>query len=107
MLLKEYLDYLEIEKNRSQKTGANYERYLKKFFEVEGIKNEGDITVERVRNFRLHLARSSNGRGAGFEKSTQSYYIIAIRNFLKYLAKNDYKVLASEKIELLKCLNGR
>ena len=102
MLLKEYLDYLEIEKNRSQKTGANYERYLKKFFEVEGIKNEGDITVERVRNFRLHLARSSNGRGAGFEKSTQSYYIIAIRNFLKYLAKNDYKVLASEKIELPK-----
>lgn len=102
MLLKEYLDYLEIEKNRARKTGENYQRYLKKFFEVEGIKTEGDITVDRVRNFRLHLARSSNGRGAGFEKSTQSYYIIALRNFLKYLAKNDYKVLSADKIELPK-----
>lgn len=102
VLLKEYLDYLEIEKNRSQNTRGNYERYLKKMFEVEGIKEEGDITVERVRNFRLHLARSSNGRGAGYEKSTQSYYIIALRNFLKYLIKNDYKVLSPDKIELPK-----
>ena len=102
VLLQEYLDYLEIEKNRAQKTGENYGRYLKKFFEVEGIKNETDITVERVRDFRLHLARSSNGRGSQYDKSTQSYYIIALRNFLKYLAKNDYKVLSPDKIELPK-----
>jgi site-specific recombinase XerD len=102
VLLKEYLDYLEIEKNRSRNTRENYERYLKKMFESENIKTESDITVERVRNFRLQLARSSNGRGAGFEKSTQSYYIIALRNFLKYLAKNDYKVMAADKIELPK-----
>lgn len=101
-LLKEYLDYLEIEKNRSRKTGENYERYLKKFIEAEGIKSESDITIERVRNFRISLARSSNGRGAGYEKSTQSYYIIALRNFLKYLIKNDYKVLSPDKIELPK-----
>lgn len=102
VLLKEYLDYLEIEKNRSRNTRENYERYLKKMFESENIKTESDITVERVRNFRLQLARSSNGRGGGFEKSTQSYYIIALRNFLKYLAKNDYKVMAVDKIELPK-----
>ncbi|OGM93670.1 hypothetical protein A2524_03590 [Candidatus Wolfebacteria bacterium RIFOXYD12_FULL_48_21] len=102
ILLKEYLDYLEIEKNRSQKTGENYGRYLKKFFEVEGIKSEADITVERVRDFRLHLARSSNGRGEQYSKSTQSYYIIALRNFLKYLIKNDHKVLSPDKIELPK-----
>lgn len=101
-LLKEYLDYLEIEKNRSQKTGANYERYLKKFIEIENIKSESDITVERVRDFRLHLARSSNGRGEQYNKSTQSYYMIALRNFLKYLAKNDHEVLAPDKIELPK-----
>ena len=100
--LKEYLDYLEIEKNRSRKTRENYERYLKKFFEVENIESEGDITIERVRDFRLHLARISNGRGEGYGKSTQSYYIIALRNFLKYLAKNDHKVLSADKIELPK-----
>ncbi len=102
ILLKEYLDYLEIEKNRSRKTGENYGRYLRKFFEIERIKTEVDITVERVRDFRLHLARVSNGRGDGYNKSTQSYYIIALRNFLKFLIKNDYKVLSPDKIELPK-----
>ena len=102
VLLKEYLDYLEIEKNRSQKTRENYGRYLRKFIEAEGIRSESDITVEKVRDFRLHLARSSNGRGEQFNKSTQSYYIIALRNFLKYLIKNDIKALSPDKIELPK-----
>ena len=39
-LLKNYLDYLEIEKNRSPKTRENYERYLRVFFEFSGIKSE-------------------------------------------------------------------
>lgn len=99
-LLKNYLDYLEIEKNRSPKTRENYERYLKKFIEFGKIKNENDITIETVKNFRLHLARLSHAKGDEYEKSTQSYYIIAIRNFLKYLIKNDYKVLSPDKIEL-------
>ncbi|AKM77952.1 MAG: Tyrosine recombinase XerD subunit [Candidatus Wolfebacteria bacterium GW2011_GWE1_48_7] len=102
ILLKEYLDYLEIEKNRSKKTGENYGRYLQKFIDTEGIRTEEDITIGRVRDFRLHLARSSNGRGDQYNKSTQSYYIIALRNFLKYLAKNDHKVLSPDKIELPK-----
>ena len=102
VLLKEYLDYLEIEKNRSQKTRENYGRYLRKFIEAEGVRSETDITVEKVRDFRLHLARSSNGRGEQFNKSTQSYYIIALRNFLKYLIKNDIKALSPDKIELPK-----
>lgn len=105
-LLKEYLDYLEIEKNRSPKTRANYERYLKKFFSFAGIKNENDISAESVKEFRLHLARAETTTGKNgskeYEKTTQSYYIIAIRNFLKYLIKNNYQVLSPDKIELPK-----
>ena len=95
-LLTNYLNYLEIEKNRSIKTRENYERYLKGFFAFSKIKDEKDITADAVRDFRLHLART------GIKKNTQSYYIIALRNFLKFLIKQDYKVLSPDKIELPK-----
>lgn len=101
-LLKDYLDYLEIEKNRSLRTRANYERYLKRFFESQKIKDIKDITAESIRNFRIKLARIKVGVGAYLKKNTQSYYAIAIRNFLKYLIRKDYKVLAPDKIELPK-----
>ncbi|MEK7482036.1 MAG: tyrosine-type recombinase/integrase [Patescibacteria group bacterium] len=102
VLLKNYLDYLEIEKNRAIKTRQNYERYLKAFFDFSEIKTEKDITLEAVKNFRLHLARLKNQKGGELKKNTQSYYIIALRNFLKYLIKNDYEALSPDKIELPK-----
>ncbi len=101
-MLENYLNYLEIEKNRSPKTRDNYEHYLAVFLNFAGIKTETDITLDKVRDFRLRLARQKTKRGGDYKKTTQSYYIIALRNFLKYLAKNDYKVLSPDKIELPK-----
>jgi len=101
-LLKEYLDYLEIEKNRSPKTRENYERYLKVFIKFADIKTEKDIIADKVREFRLYLARAKTSEGESFRKTTQSYYIIALRNFLKYLIKRDFDVLSPDKIELPK-----
>jgi site-specific recombinase XerD len=95
-LLKDYLAYLEIEKNRSPKTRENYERYLKEFLKFSQAKSPNDITEPVVREFRLALARRN------IKKITQSYYVIALRNFLKYLLRRDIKVLAPEKIELPK-----
>lgn len=93
---REYLDYLEIEKNRSPKTRENYERYLKLFFEKARIKSVKEVTEERVRSFRVVLARKN------IKKNTQSYYVIAIRNFLKYLIKHGHSVLSPDSIELPK-----
>jgi len=95
-LLNDYLNYLEIEKNRSIKTRENYERYLKAFLEFGKIKTEKGITPEVIREFRLFLARRN------IKKNTQSYYVIALRNFLKYMNKRDIEVLSPEKIELPK-----
>jgi site-specific recombinase XerD len=95
-LLKDYLAYLEIEKNRSPKTRENYERYLKEFLKFSKAKSPNDITEPVVREFRLALARRN------IKKITQSYYVIALRNFLKYLLRRDIKVLTPEKIELPK-----
>lgn len=102
ILLKNYLDYLEIEKNRSPKTRQNYERYLKSFLNFAEIKNEKNITSDAVRDFRLYLARRKTEKNEIYKKNTQSYYIIALRNFLKYLIKNDFDVLSPDKIELPK-----
>ncbi len=95
-LLKDYLDYLEIEKNRSPKTRENYERYLKMFLKVTGVSLPRDITDSSVRDFRVRLAREN------LKKITQSYYVIAIRNFLKYLVKRGIKTLPPETIDLPK-----
>ena len=40
--------------------------------------------------------------GERLKKNTQNYHLIALRAFLKYLAKNNIKSLAAEKIELSK-----
>ncbi len=95
-LCKEYLDYLEIEKNRSLKTRENYERYLALFVKETGVKSPTDITDAVVRSFRVSLSRR------GMKKITQSYYVIALRNLLKYFVKRGVKSLAPETIELPK-----
>jgi len=95
-LVEQYLDYLEIERNRSRKTRENYGRYLGAFIEDQKIKTLAHITAERVRNFRIHLS------GRDLKKNTQAYYVIAIRNFLKYLIKQGYEVLPPDRIELPK-----
>lgn len=95
-LKNEYLDYLEIEKNRSPKTAENYRRYLDDFMETTGIKGAEEITEDLVREYRMNLARR------GIKKSTQSYYIIGLRNFLKYLMKRDIETLPPDRVELPK-----
>jgi len=94
-LLKDYFDYLQIEKNRSPRTKDAYERALRKFVEFGKIQKPEDITNDRIRAFRVHLAEKGN-----LKKNTQGYYAIAIRNFLKYLVKRDIPALTPEKIEL-------
>lgn len=99
---KRFLEYLEIEKGRSLKTINNYDRYLKSFFDFSKIKNASDISLSGVKEFRLWLNRQENYKKENLKKNTQNYYLIALRAFLKFLAKNDIKTLAPDKIELAK-----
>ncbi len=94
--LKEYLDYLEVEKNRSPKTRENYERYLTRFVTTMKLRTLGDVTEESIREFRARLSHEN------LKKISQSYYVIAIRNFLKYLVKRGMKALPPDRIELPK-----
>jgi len=104
-LVKKFLDYLEVEKGRSQKTAENYHLYLKRFINFalsRNIKEPSNIDLELVHKYRLYLNRLEDKNAQGLSKKTQNFHIVALRSFLKYLAKNDIKTLVAEKVELPK-----
>lgn len=99
----DFLEYLEIEQNRSQKTIANYDHYLSRLLDFAG----NDITVtdinpELIRKWRLWLNRLGTYNSDELQKSTQNYHLIALRGFLKFCAKRDTPALTADKIELAK-----
>lgn len=105
-LKTQFLEYIEIEKGRAIKTVENYDHYLSVFLEQTKITNPKDITDEKVRDFRIWLNRQTTGNnratGDTIKKKTQNYYLIALRSFLKFLAKRGIPSLAADHIELAK-----
>lgn len=103
-LLIDYLEYLEVELHRSQKTIENYNHYLERFIsyadEKFGVTDPSQITLDIVRKYRIFLHRHQTSDKSTFRPSTQNYHVIALRNFLKYLAKIDIATLAAEKLEV-------
>lgn len=105
-LKQQFLEYIEIERGRSIKTVANYDRYLLRFFSHAKISKPSDISEKKIREFRLWLNRQPGAKSdkntETMKKRTQNYYLIALRSFLKYLAKRGVNALPPEKIELAK-----
>jgi len=106
-LKRQFLEHLEIERGRSLKTVENYDRYLTRFFSFAKFKTPSEIDDDTIRRFRLWLNRQPIKGGVGdvpptLKKKTQNYYLIALRSFLKFLAKRGIKILPPERIELAK-----
>jgi site-specific recombinase XerD len=105
-LKRQFLEYTEIEKGRALKTIENYNHYLSVFLDHTGVKHAKEITDEVIREFRMWLNRQSTGNnkktGETMKKKTQNYYLIALRAFLKYLARQNIDTLPAERIELAK-----
>ena len=105
-LKTQFLEYIEIEKGRALKTVENYDHYLTRFLQFIKNDNPEKINDNVIREFRLWLNRQSTGNnratGETLSKKTQNYYLIAIRAFLKYLARQDVKSMSPERIELAK-----
>ena len=101
-LKREFLEYTEITKGRAVKTIENYDHYLSRFFEFTKAKKVSDISEESIREFRLWLNRQGGTSGNSMKRRTQNYYLIAVRAFLKFLAKRGIKSLPPDRIELAK-----
>lgn len=95
-----FLEYLEIEQNRSQKTIANYDHYLTRLLDFAGDIKVADIDAELVRKWRIWLNRLGTNVSDELQKTTQNYHLIALRSFLKYCAKQNIPALSADKIEL-------
>lgn len=107
-LIQEFLQYLEIEMGRSVNTVRNYELYLMRFYEMagEGLNHEmlpSDIDEEMMRKYRLKLNRYiPPEHHERLTPVTQSYYLIALRGFLKYLARRGIDSLDPALVDLPK-----
>jgi site-specific recombinase XerD len=105
-LKRQFLEHTEIERGRALKTIENYDRYLTRFINETKVTKAKDITETVVREFRLWLNRQSTGHKAPYNetlsKKTQNYYLIALRAFLKYLARKGITSLSPEAIDLAK-----
>lgn len=101
-LFQDYLDWLDLEKGLSNKSQENYSRFLKKFFDflkfskLEDIKPH-ELTNDHIWKYRLFLSRQSK---TPLKRSTQNYYLIALRSYLSYFAEKDILSLPPEKVKL-------
>jgi site-specific recombinase XerD len=98
--LQDCLDWLDIGRGLSSKSQENYARFLKKFFDwlkknkLQGLKPH-ELTPDHIWNYRLFLSR-----GESLKKSTQNYYLIALRSLLSYFTEKDIGSLPSDKVKL-------
>jgi site-specific recombinase XerD len=100
-LITDFLEYLELERNASQLTIRNYDHYLKRFLEFAGDIEPKQIDQLMIKKYRLFLARFKDPlTGQELKRVTQNYFLIALRAFLRYLARQDISTLSPEKIEL-------
>ena len=107
LLITEFLEYLEIEKGCSLLTIREYRHYLKRFHnwltENSPATKPEDINLELVRRYRLYLAHLRARDGLPLQRVTQSYHIVALRAFLRYLlVQRDIATLSPDKVELPK-----
>ncbi len=103
VLIDEFLEYLEIEKNCSKLTIRDYRHYLKIFNQwFTSSRSIEDLTLSDVRKYRVYLSNRVDEKGMTLKRVTQNYYVIALRSFLRYLIKNDHKTLEPSKIDLPK-----
>ncbi len=101
-LIIDFIEHVEIERGRSQRTAENYHLYLQRLVEFAGDIEVEKITSEVVRKWRLWLNRYENDQGDNLSPLTQSYHLIALRSFLGYCSKRDIDTLTPEKVELPK-----
>lgn len=105
-LIKNFLEYLEIEKNCSKLTIRDYRHYLEIFEKWMSSslpdKNIKNLDLSDIRKYRVFLANRADEKGLTLKRVTQNYYVIALRSFLRFLIKNDVQTLEPSKIDLPK-----
>lgn len=101
-----FLNYLEVIKNKSPRTLEQYDRHLRKFdlFINESLKIDSrefkveDILLDVAEKFRIYLYEKNRT----ISIKTANAYMITMRSFLKFLEKKWHKSLSATAIDLIK-----
>lgn len=106
--LIDYLDFLEIERGLSAKTQENYSRFLNKFFNwlvdnnLDKLKPE-KLSADHIWKYRVFLSRHTDPISKkNLKKSTQNYYLIALRSLLEFFVEKKIASLSPSLIKLAK-----
>ena len=104
--INDFLDWIDIEKGLSSNTQENYKRFLEKFLSwlksqnLEGLLPH-QLTPEHVWDYRVFLSRQSHTHdNQPLKKTTQNYYLIALRALLGYFVAKDIISIPPDKITL-------
>lgn len=106
--LNDFLDYLDIEKGLSNISQKNYHRFLNKFLHWSKLTNNQELkphelNPQHIWDYKLYLSRFKNPKTQKYlKKTTQSYYLIALRSFLDYFSDKDIEAMSSSKVKLPK-----
>ncbi len=85
--LKNFLDYLTVEKNASRHTLSNYKRdilHFTDFLERRNITNLGDVTVAQIRTYLAKLQQQNLSRASRARK------LSSLKSFYKYMQREGY-----------------
>lgn len=98
--ISDFLDWLDIEKGLATKSQQNYHNFLKRFVSwLSSQKLQGllphELSLGHIRQYRLYLSRNLS-----LKKSTQNYYLIALRSLLQYFSERGINSLPPDKIKL-------
>ena len=106
--INSFIEYLDIERGLSNKSQETYGRFLSKFSSWLSDNNlekllPHQLTEEYIRKYRVFLSQTLNkNTREPLKRSTQNYYLIALRIFLNYFTDHDILSLPTEKIKLAK-----
>ncbi len=104
--INDFLDWIDVEKGLSSKTQENYRRFLQKFLvwlKKNNLQNllPHQLDQTHIWDYRVYLARHSPTHAKeALKKTTQNYYLIALRAFLGYFVAKDVVSLPPDKITL-------
>ncbi len=98
--LPNFLDWLDIEKGLSSKSQENYAHFLKQFFDWLEKNNLGDLTPQGLNEKHIWQYKVYLSRHRSLKRSTQNYYLIALRSFLNYFLEKGITSLPPDKIRL-------
>lgn len=108
--IEDFLLYCQLTKQYSENTVRNYKNTLDRFgefLEKNKLSQTNQIDMDVVNKYRQYLGKKESIRKDALSLKAQSYQIVVLRSFLKFMLKNGALVLNPDRLELPKTRSRR